>query len=181
MDPVRLVMTALNAGSTLGPREAGARDSAPSEAGLRECTARDTGFKDTLLRDPGLRETGFRTIAVHDNGHRDPRARISRPREPAGRDARALVMRDAHARLWSRVRQRLAGRPDGVTVLARHAEAPRTWAAPLAAELAAADAAHDVDLIAAAIRVLRLTDEAGYRSGLYAIDGSAPPAIQRGC
>src|SRR5882724_1801322 len=152
MDPVRLVMTALTAGPTLGPREAGARDSSLGDVGLSECNARDTGFRDSGFRETGLREPGLRNIAVRDNGHRDPRARNSRPREPAGHDAHARVMRDAYARLWSRVRQRLAGRPDGVTVLTRHAEAPRTWAVPLAAELTAADAAQDVDLIAAAIR-----------------------------
>src|SRR5450755_425873 len=84
------------------------------------------------------------------------------------RDTSATALQGAYASLWARVRKRLAGLPDGATVLARHAEAPQTWEAPLSAALAAAGAAHDDDLIAAATALLRLADEPGFRSGRYA-------------
>jgi hypothetical protein len=84
------------------------------------------------------------------------------------RDTSATALQGAYASLWARVRKRLAGLPDGATVLARHAEAPQTGEAPLSAALAAAGAAHDDDLIAAATALLRLADEPGFRSGSYA-------------
>jgi hypothetical protein len=82
---------------------------------------------------------------------------------------------DAYASLWARVRKRLASRPDAAMVLARHAEAPHTWEAPLIAELAAAGAGQDADLIAAATALLSLTDEVGFRSGEYAADPQSSP------
>jgi hypothetical protein len=99
------------------------------------------------------------------------------------RGTSATAVQDAYASLWARVRKRLAGLPDGATVLARHAEAPQTWEAPLSAALAAAGAAHDDDLIAAATALLRLADEPGFRSGKYAIgppDPTAIPVIEQG-
>jgi hypothetical protein len=73
-------------------------------------------------------------------------------------DSAPTTMLDAYALLRTLVRKRLAGRPDGAMVLARHAEAPHTWQGPLTAELTAAGAAMDEDLVAAAATVLRLTD-----------------------
>jgi hypothetical protein len=77
------------------------------------------------------------------------------------------VVRDAYALLWSRVRRRLASRPDAAMVLSRHAEAPQTWASRLGAELAAAGAAADEDLLAAARAMLELAAAAGYRAEDY--------------
>jgi hypothetical protein len=94
-------------------------------------------------------------------------------------DTGAMAVKDAYASLWARVRKRLAGRPEGAMVLARHAEAPQTWEAPLSAALAAAGAAFDDDLIAAATALLRLADEPGFRSGKYAVDApQSPQAVQ---
>jgi hypothetical protein len=94
------------------------------------------------------------------------------------KDTAATAIRDAYASLWARVRKRLAARPDGAMVLARHAEAPHTWEAPLAAELVAAGAAQDAELLAAALDLLRLVDEVGYRSGKYMVDVPNSPGIQ---
>jgi len=93
-------------------------------------------------------------------------------------DTSATAVQDAYASLWARVRKRLAGRPEGATVLARHAEAPQTWEVPLSVALTAAGAACDTDLIAAATNLLRLADEPGFRSGKYAVDSPGPQAAQ---
>jgi hypothetical protein len=84
-------------------------------------------------------------------------------------------LRNAYANLWDRVRKRLACRPDAAMVLARHAEAPQTWAAPLTAELAAVSAGQDDDLVAAATALLSLTEEACLPSGRYTADAGSPP------
>jgi hypothetical protein len=65
-------------------------------------------------------------------------------------------------------------------VLARHAEAPMTWEGPLAAELSAAGADTDPDLIQAAQALMRLADEAGYRSGKYTVDARGSQGVQVG-
>jgi hypothetical protein len=77
------------------------------------------------------------------------------------------AIQDAYARLWARVRRRLASRPDAAMVLARHAEAPQTWASRLAAELTAAGAAQDEELLAAAQALVDLVVQAGYRAEDY--------------
>jgi hypothetical protein len=84
-------------------------------------------------------------------------------------------LRNAYAILWARVRKRLACRPNAAMVLARHAEAPQTWAAPLTAELAAVSAGQDDELVAAARALLSLTEDACVRSGRYATDATSPP------
>jgi len=65
-------------------------------------------------------------------------------------------------------------------VLARHAEAPKTWEGPLAAELSAAGAETDLDLIQAAQALMRLADEAGYRLGKYNVDARGAQGMQVG-
>jgi hypothetical protein len=100
--------------------------------------------------------------------------------EQGQKDTAATTVQDAYASLWARVRKRLAGRPDGAMVLARHADAPQTWEAPLTVELAAAGAAHDDELIAAATALLRLTDEDGFRSGKYQLDAPGSAGTQNG-
>ncbi|HUZ39247.1 MAG TPA: hypothetical protein VMV17_23235 [Streptosporangiaceae bacterium] len=50
----------------------------------------------------------------------------------------SAAVKDAYASLKALVTKRFAGRPAGGTLLAKHADAPRLWAAQLAAELAAA-------------------------------------------
>lgn len=96
------------------------------------------------------------------------------------KDIAATEVQDAYASLWARVRKRLAGRPDGAMVLARHAEAPQTWDAPLRAELAEAGAACDDALVAAATALLRLADDAGFRSGKYTVDVRNSEGVQVG-
>jgi hypothetical protein len=97
---------------------------------------------------------------------------------PDDADGGASAMRDAYACLWARVRRSLASRPAGAMMLARHAEAPQTWAAPLRAELAAVGAADDDGLVAAAAALLRLageglTEENGCRGS---VNGRRGPA-----
>jgi hypothetical protein len=77
------------------------------------------------------------------------------------KDAASAQVHDAAARLWTLARKRLVGFPDGVMVLTRHAEAPRTWEGPLTAALIAAGADGDEELRAAAATLLRLASRVG--------------------
>ena len=96
------------------------------------------------------------------------------------RDPVSPVVRVASANLRALVRKRLAGRRDAAMLLARHAEAPQTWQAPLVAELTAAGAAQDAELVAAAAELLRLADEPGVRPGTCAADTQGGSGIQPG-
>ncbi len=95
-------------------------------------------------------------------------------------DTTAAALHDAYLSLKTLVRRRLGSRADGELVLARHAEAPKTWEGPLAAELSAAGADADADLVQAAQALLRLADEAGYRSGKYNVDARGSQGVQVG-
>jgi hypothetical protein len=96
------------------------------------------------------------------------------------KDSASSVVRDAYARLKALVKRRLASRPDGEVVLARHEKAPETWQAPLIAELGQAGADHDADLVAAAQTLMNLVDEAGARAGKYAVDAHGAQGVQIG-
>lgn len=95
-------------------------------------------------------------------------------------DTTATAVHDAYLSLKALVRRRLGSRADGELVLARHAEAPGTWEGPLAAELSAAGAGIDHDLIQAAQALMRLADDAGYRSGKYSVDARGSQGVQVG-
>jgi hypothetical protein len=92
----------------------------------------------------------------------------------------AQAVKDAYARLKALVEKRFTGRPKAELVLAEHEAAPQTWQAPLAAELSAAGADADDDLVAAAQALMRLVDEAGSRSGKYAVTVRDSQGVQVG-
>ncbi len=85
------------------------------------------------------------------------------------KDAASAAVKDAYAGLKALVRKRFAGRPKGELVLAEHEAAPQTWEGPLAAELAAAGADRDGELVAAAQALMRLVDEEGFEAGKYTV------------
>ena len=95
-------------------------------------------------------------------------------------DGASSAVKDAYARVKALVKKRFAGRPGGELVLARHEAAPQTWEAPLAAELSAADADSDADLVAAAQALMSLVDEAGSRSGKYVVAVRDSQGVQVG-
>ena len=95
-------------------------------------------------------------------------------------DGTSSVIKDAYARLKALVKKRFADRPDGELVLAKHEAAPRIWEAPLAAELSTAGAEGDADLVAAAQALMNLVDEAGPRSGKYAVTVRDSQGVQVG-
>jgi hypothetical protein len=86
----------------------------------------------------------------------------------AARDG-SPALADAYAGLMALAQERLRGRPNGAMVLRQHAEDPARWARPLAKALEAEGAAGDEALTGAAQALLRLTDEAGFRRGKYAM------------
>lgn len=96
------------------------------------------------------------------------------------KDTTSAAVHDAYLSLKALVRQRLSSRADGELVLARHAEAPKTWEGPLAAELSAAGADTDLDLAEAAQAFMRLTDGLGSRSGKYNVDAQGSHGVQIG-
>lgn len=65
-------------------------------------------------------------------------------------------------------------------MLAEHQTAPQTWEKPLAAELSAAGAETDADLVAAAQALLGLVDEAGSRAGKYVMTVRDSQGVQVG-
>jgi hypothetical protein len=95
-------------------------------------------------------------------------------------DGAAAAVKDAYARLKVLVKGRFAAHPKGELVLAEHEAAPQTWQAPLAAELSAAGAGGDADLVAAAQALMSLVDAAGARAGKYAVTVSGSQGVQVG-
>jgi hypothetical protein len=94
--------------------------------------------------------------------------------------AASSAVQDAYNALRALVRKRLAGRPKAEFVLAEHANAPDTWRAPLAAELAEAGADRDADLVAAAQALMNLLDAAAARAGKYTVDVRDAYGVQVG-
>jgi RIP homotypic interaction motif len=95
-------------------------------------------------------------------------------------DGTAQAVKDAYGRLKALVLKRFAGRAKAELVLAEHEAAPQTWEAPLAAELSAAGSDADADLVAAAQALMSLVDEAGSRSGKYAVTVRDSQGVQVG-
>jgi hypothetical protein len=95
-------------------------------------------------------------------------------------DGASAAVKDAYARVKALVMRRFANRPKGEVVLAEHEAAPQVWEAPLAAELSAAGAGGDADLVAAAQALMSLVDEAGSRSGKYVVTVRDSQGVQVG-
>ena len=95
-------------------------------------------------------------------------------------DGASSAVKDAYARVTALVKKRFANRPKGELVLAEHQAAPQTWEAPLAAELSAAGADGDADLVAAAQALMSLVDDAGSRAGKYAVTVRDSQGVQVG-
>ena len=93
------------------------------------------------------------------------------------KDAASTAIKDAYGALKAMVKRRLAG---GDLVLDRHEHAPDTWRAPLEAELTAAGAGGDAELVAAARALMELVDAAGSRAGKYAVDVRGSQGVQIG-
>jgi hypothetical protein len=95
-------------------------------------------------------------------------------------DGASSAVKDAYARVKALVMRRFANRPKGELVLAEHEAAPQVWEAPLAAELSAAGAGGDADLVAAAQALMGLVDQAGSRSGKYVVAVRGSQGVQVG-
>ena len=96
------------------------------------------------------------------------------------KDVASSTVTDAYSSLKALIKKKLTGHADGELALARYEGAPQTWEAVLRAELITAGAATDGDVIAAAQELMRLVDEAGYRSGKYAVDLRGSQGVQVG-
>jgi hypothetical protein len=96
------------------------------------------------------------------------------------KDTASSAVKDAYAGLKALAGKRLAGRPDGELVLARHAAAPEIWRAPLMEELRQVEADHDADLVSAAETLMRLVDSAGGQAGKYSISVRGAQGVQIG-
>jgi hypothetical protein len=95
-------------------------------------------------------------------------------------DGASSAVKDAYARVKALVMRRFANHPKGELVLAEHEAAPQVWEAPLAAELSAAGAGGDADLVAAAQALMGLVDQAGSRSGKYVVAVRGSQGVQVG-
>jgi len=95
-------------------------------------------------------------------------------------DGASVVVKDAYAQLKTLAKMRFAGRPKGEQVLAEYEAAPKTWKGPLAAELSAAGAEGDAELVAAAQMLMSLVDEVGTQTGKYLITVHNSQGVQVG-
>ena len=95
-------------------------------------------------------------------------------------DGASAAVKDAYAQLKALVKVRFTGRSKGELVLAEYEAAPQTWEAPLAAELSAAGAERDANLLAAAQVLMSLVDEEGTRSGKYLVTVHDSQGVQVG-
>ena len=86
-----------------------------------------------------------------------------------GKDAAASVVKDAYAGLKQLVAKRFTGKPSAEVALAEHEGDPATWQAPLTKALAEAQVGQDEQILAAARRLLELTDPDGTRAGKYTL------------
>jgi len=96
---------------------------------------------------------------------------------PAGVEA---AVEGAYATLRALVERLFANRPRGQHVLARHEDAPQAAERALAAELYAAGAEGNPDLVAAAKAVMSLLDQPEGRSGKYSVTVRESQGVQIG-
>jgi hypothetical protein len=96
------------------------------------------------------------------------------------KDTASSAVTDTYTSLKALAKKRFAGRRDGELILTRYETAPETWEGPLAAELSAAGAGSDRELIATAWKLMSLIDEAGSRSGKYAVNVRGSQGVQVG-
>jgi hypothetical protein len=88
------------------------------------------------------------------------------------KDSASSAVKDAYNGLKRLARRRLAGRPGGELVLARHEQHPQVWDKPLVQELTEAGADGDAALVAAAQALMQLLDAAGSAAGRYQVTAS---------
>jgi hypothetical protein len=84
--------------------------------------------------------------------------------------ATSSAVTDAYASLKSLTLKRLTGRQGGELILTRYEQDPEVWQGPLTAELSAAGADNDPDLVTTAQAVMSLIDAAGSQAGKYTVD-----------
>ncbi len=96
------------------------------------------------------------------------------------KDVTSLAVNDTYTRLRELLNRRLAGRRDSGLILTRHAESPEAWRGALSAELTAAGAAGDADLLAAARELMHLVDPPGAHNGKYDVDVHSSQGVQVG-
>jgi hypothetical protein len=87
------------------------------------------------------------------------RAALAAGAASALQDGTAEAVKNAYTRLKALAKKRFTGRPKAELVLAEHEAAPQTWEAPLSAELSAAGADADADLVAAAQALTRISTQ----------------------
>jgi tetratricopeptide (TPR) repeat protein len=95
-------------------------------------------------------------------------------------ESASAAVKSAYAHLRTVVKRHLSGRPSGEVALAEYEANPEVWELPLAAQLEAAGAGREVDLVAAAQALMSLIDEAGSRAGKYAVNVQGSQGTQVG-
>lgn len=85
-------------------------------------------------------------------------------------DSASSAMKSAYASLKALVKRHLSDRPAGELALPEYETAQDGWERPLTAQLEAAGADQNAELVKAAQALMGLVDGAGSRTGKYAID-----------
>jgi hypothetical protein len=86
-----------------------------------------------------------------------------------GTDSAASAVKDAYSGLKHLIGKRFTGKTSAVVALAEHESDPGTWQAPLTKALTETQVAQDEQVLAAARRLLELTDPDGTRAGRYTL------------
>jgi hypothetical protein len=95
-------------------------------------------------------------------------------------DSASSAVKSAYEGLKALVKGRLSGSSAGEVALREYETAPGVWERPLTAQLTAAGADRDADLLAAAEKLMSLIDEAGSRAGKYAVNVHGGQGVQVG-
>jgi hypothetical protein len=86
----------------------------------------------------------------------------------------------AFAKLLELTRRRVEGNGNAEVVLSEHQNDPAAYATPLAKKLAEAGAADDTELLASAMALMKLLDQAGTSSGKYNVTIKNSKGVQAG-
>jgi len=95
-------------------------------------------------------------------------------------DSASSAVKSAYAGLKALVKRHLSGRPAGELALAEYESAPEVWERPLTAQMEAARADRDLELVGSAQALMSLVDEAGSRAGKYAVAVQGSQGVQIG-
>lgn len=95
-------------------------------------------------------------------------------------DSTTDTVKDTYSRLRQAISERFAGVKTAEVALAKYADDPETWKAPIAKALIESGAVADPAIIEASQQLMALLDEAGTLTGKYKVDARRALGLQVG-